>query len=345
MAITIIDGFDLAAVSADLVAKGWYRNETYLEAGEGKFGGQCIRTDANNDILQEWCDYKRYSTVSFWFKSVGALASSWIVGLQGYGIETGGLYGAGAIMGIAYNSAGAIDLHTNAGTSLQKVASSASGVIATGKWHHIEVQTFNDSSGSVKVFVDSAEIITYTGDTNPYDVNNLSVMTFMGTANGHRFDDIVIQRDTVAIPPLIGFHQIHTLRPNADTAQADFVPLSGAGFENIDDPLSAHDSDTTYIQSTAAGNKSLFEIEDLPAPVATVHAVQTTTDIRKEGAEGSSTVSINILSGASEEASGIISLNDAYAPKYTLHLLDPATSAAWGVAAVNSLQVGVEVLT
>lgn len=141
--------------------------------------------------------------------------------------------------------------------------------------------------------------------------------------------------------------QCVTHYPDADTATADWDRNTGSNdFEAIDDVTP--DDDTTYIESQAAAEESIFELDNLPAIVSTVLAVITVPRMKKTDS-GDGSVQVSMLSSdigsppAPAESNGTdrpITTDYAYA--IDVHETDPATGVAWTPAARNAAQLKLE---
>lgn len=102
-----------------------------------------------------------------------------------------------------------------------------------------------------------------------------------------------------------------------------------------------HDSDTTYRNiDSQQFTDVMTQTSVFPTAVGTVHAVMFLAVSRNNACTGSSNVQVLIRSGTTDSASGSGWCSTSYVnPKY-FRTTDPATSAAWTVSAVDSVQVG-----
>jgi hypothetical protein len=75
-----------------------------------------------------------------------------------------------------------------------------------------------------------------------------------------------------------------TLRPNADTAQADFKPSSGSAHSTLVEEAPDDDGDASYVESGTVGHKDLYAYQDLTLTPAAILAVQVGTVARKDDA-------------------------------------------------------------
>jgi hypothetical protein len=99
------------------------------------------------------------------------------------------------------------------------------------------------------------------------------------------------------------------------------------------------DQDTTYNYTTTVAAKDMFNFEPLAATITAVLAVQVVGCFRKDDA-GSRTVEQHLSSAGTEVAAAAYSIPAGYVYCSDFFTLDPATSNAWTVSAVNALQAG-----
>jgi hypothetical protein len=166
----------------------------------------------------------------------------------------------------------------------------------------------------------------FTGTTDRYDLRLDDV--YLCDTTGSRNND------------LSGDVRVTTLRPNADTAQADFTPSSGSVHHNRVSE-SVADGDTTYVESDTVGHMDLYELTDLPLTPAAIHAVQLATVARKTDA-GARSLRAIARSGATTQPGATRTLATSYALYDDILETDPDTTADWTKAAVDALLTGVE---
>ena len=337
MAITHIEGFDLVGSNADLLAKGAAITDGNWNATAGRFGGPGYNLPTSSaTVITFPGTFIRYNTVSFWWKNGAAvLGTTFILHLSDNANEPGGPSSGQTHVSIQCDAAGSIKVFGD-GVSLK--FTSATGVIQAQTWHHIEVRASINFSGEVRVLVDGAEVASVLADF--IDGGAAIGVSFNGDADVNTLDDIVIQRDASAMPPAIGEHKIHTLLPDANTAQADWTGT----VTDIDDPIGSSDGDTTFINATTLADKSEFTLGDLPESPTTIHAVQSVMEARKTDA-GTKGATHYIVSNVTRENADELTASETYTSKIKVHENDPDTAAAWTEAGVNALKIGVEITT
>lgn len=341
MTFKLIESFALAASNADLTARGWTSTEGALVVDAEMSDYQCYQIGISDYYVLTHAGLdaaSQFVSVSFKWKTGGLSDAGGIVSLLS-GAATSWPSGS-QCAGLLYTSAGEVQIKSVLGVTR---GTSATGIISPNNVHHIEFQAYCSNSGKARVYVDGILALDIAG---PHDFwePSMDKLLFAGNAGVHKIADVVVQMDGSAYPPLLGLHKIHVLLPDADTAQADFTPLSGAGFENIDDPLLApSDGDTSYISATDVNSASEFTFSDLSESPASIYAVQVTAEARKTEA-GTKTATAYIKGTASSDGA-------EYSPAetYGLHSdifdTDPDSAVAFTAADVNNLKIGFKITT
>jgi hypothetical protein len=141
----------------------------------------------------------------------------------------------------------------------------------------------------------------------------------------------------------LGDVKVVTLRPNADTAQADFTLSAGSVHYSLLAEAPDDDGDASYVESGTVGHKDLYGYQDLTGTPAAIMAVQITTVARKDDA-GSRSLRKVLRSGATTANGATRGLGTSYALYDDRFEVDPATGAAWTKAGVDAQEAGVDAL-
>ena len=340
MAITLIDGFDLyngTGVNTGLQSKWFLAGATnFISMTTGRFGGQCVSyTGAASNAGNMSRTFTASSAVCYGvaFRSVNAPAANTPVLL---GLENSGTVQVGWRM----TTTGAIEV-LRAGTSL---GASAAGVISINTWHFIETEVvISDTVGRVTIFVDGTQVLNLTNvDTRngtPTTVDSLRFGYAQGALNAYNYqlDDLYVT-DTAT---RLGERRVETLRPNADTAQKDFTRSAGAdNFALVDDTTS--NGDTDYIQGSTVGNLDRYTTAGLSTTPSAIDAVQLTAFALKTDAT-TRNIALHARSGSTDSDGSNYALAASYTKFDRILETDPATSAAWTITGINSLQFGPKV--
>jgi hypothetical protein len=129
-----------------------------------------------------------------------------------------------------------------------------------------------------------------------------------------------------------------TLRPTADTAEADWTPSAGADHYAVVDEATIN-GDTDYVSAATPGDLDLYEMGNLSFTPDTVHAVQVKNDAEARQ------VRTKLKSGTTTADGTTQGMATSYLPYGDLYATDPDTSIAWTPGAVNAMQVGIEVVS
>lgn len=255
-----------------------------------------------------------------------------------------GLLSAGTwMMGLTVLGDGSIIVsRMTSGSAGTTVSTSSAGVIKINTWYYIELSiTISDTVGTVRVDVNGSTVINATGlDTRngtPADVNTLS----LGNNNGNTvyFDDVYI---TNTITPL-GPQRIYTLRPNADTAQKQWTPLSGVNnYAMVNETII--DGDTSYVSATNVNDFDLYDVANYVPSTASIACVNQLVWARKTDATAR-TLALSTKSGSVTTDSSAVALNTSYTGYSRIYETDPNTSSAWTISGINALQIGQKVIS
>lgn len=154
----------------------------------------------------------------------------------------------------------------------------APDLIKTGQWYYIEYQALVHATlGTIQLRVNGIEFINLTGlNTTGVTFDGVLRSFAMSDASAVTHDDLIVM-DTVddglddprwpsgggGFDQFLGQIEIIVKRPNGAGFKAEFVPNTGANWQNVDD--TTPDDDTTYNACAAAdvGDEDIHEFEDL----------------------------------------------------------------------------------
>jgi hypothetical protein len=170
-------------------------------------------------------------------------------------------------------------------------------------------------------------------------------------SNGSYIDDMYFA-DSAGGQTFLGDQVVEALLPASDdtTIQWSIFPSSPTThFSKVDDGSAthtvsnaAHDSDATYIFSTADGQTDYFNMSDLLFLAGTINGVMVRVAARLS-TSGSRTFKVRYKDVTPTEVSGsnIVITQTAYAPTfYQYWAQDPITVAAWTTARLNAARFG-----
>ena len=223
--------------------------------------------------------------------------------------------------------------------------------LAVELWAFLELKaTIADSGGLVEVRLDGSTVLNFTGDTRNAGTAEIATVRFSnhfvasGTRHTLRLDDIYFcDISGGRNDDFLGDVRVVTLRPNADTAQADFTPSTGSAHFSLVAEAPDDDGNASNVESGTVGHKDLYGYQDLTSTPAAIMAVQVATVARKDDAGGRGLRAV-LKSGATTANGATRVLGTSYALYDDRFEVDPATGTAWTKAAVDALEAGVEVV-
>lgn len=236
-----------------------------------------------------------------------------------------------------------------------ELGNSGTPAITAEAYTHIEILvTIDNAAGAVEVRVNGITVISLTGIDTQATSNTETSQVDIGRTGGTGslpssdvsvmyVDDIFCYDDIGSFNnTFIGDRKVFTLFPNADTAQADWTPLGGTGFSNIDeaDP----DDDTSYISTGEPGSPgaiSEFALDNLPSGVSSISALVIVNRAKKTDAGIANMVS-SIVSTSSESSGSLNPMTEAYTYYHDVVEVDPDTSAPFTPSAVDSALIKIE---
>lgn len=259
---------------------------------------------------------------------------------------------------IILQSTGKVSAYRCTGTNVALaalLAESADGAVVAGAFQHIEAKvTVGDgTAGAVEVRVNGVTVVSASGvDTAATGNVETSQVRIHGTVDAAtppvqiHIDDLFAWDSTGAQnTDFLGDRRVRTFFPNADTAVADWSLVGAvAGYDCINE--AAPDEDTTYLLaapltgSPVTHLRSEFGLEDAPATIGAIAAVQTYLRARKTEA-GTASVRTSMVSGISASDGSLKAITEQYTYWTDMHELNPDTGTPWSQASFNAAKVRV----
>lgn len=215
--------------------------------------------------------------------------------------------------------------------------------IAPGGYHHFEAKSnIHNSTGYIEVRVNEVTVLNLTGIDTQDTANASTAQILFGEAGdildtGAQFvfcdyDDFFCWDNDASdaentVVDFVGDKGCYFLKPNADTAEADWTKSTGVtGYSLIDEvpPVG-----TDYIADSTGAARSIFGVQSLPGNVSEVIAMATVIYTRKEES-GTVEVRGGVVSGAEESYGPTDSPSTEYAYiRPAIKTIDPDTGVAW----------------
>lgn len=226
-----------------------------------------------------------------------------------------------------------------------QIATAAVNEPLAGSWAFIEIRaTIADTGGRCVVRVDGQTVIDFTGDTkNGGTASTLDSLQFGGAGSGtiRYYDDLYINDATGAAPhnTFYGPCRVYALAPTGAGTDTAFTPSAGANWTCVDEqPASAAD----FVTASTVGARDTYAMADLPGTVSQVFGVRPTA-IAKSNDGAAVNLKTAMRSAGTVYGGTTTPLGAGDSTVATIRSVDPATGAAWTVAAVNAAEAGFEV--
>jgi hypothetical protein len=246
-----------------------------------------------------------------------------------------------------------------------RIAVTTSPPIVASAFQHVEVQaTVSATVGAVEVRVNGVTVLsvsnvnTIASAAELYDFGtngeaDFSQIGFLGrsvrlrSANLYElyYDDIYAY-DTLGPynNTWQGDRRVFTIYPDGDTAQADWTPTAGPGYDTINAPL----SDATYIEAGIPGSpdtlRSDFDLQPLPEETGLVSGIVLVNRVKKNEAGVADVQAGIILDGF--EADGVAHpVNPIYTYHQDVFQFAPNTGSAFTPDDINALQIKINRVT
>jgi hypothetical protein len=245
---------------------------------------------------------------------------------------------------LSITTTGAIQAKRANGTVL---GTTATPVVTAAAWHHIEVFTvMSDTVGEIKVWVNEELVLNLTAlDNVNTALAECSQIQFevsgvypSATGNDWYIDDLYIYDTSGSInnaAPL-GDLNAYLLVPTGDTSEADWSLSTGANGYALIDESTPNDAD--YIQSATAGDRSEFDLTDLPLTVNYVAGLFCHTRALKTDAGGAQ-LETSIMSSGSRSTPNAKSITTAATWWHQAVETDPATGSRFTRSGVNDAKI------
>lgn len=238
----------------------------------------------------------------------------------------------------------AVKLGLTAGNILS-VRNSGNTVIATGStiltsntWYYAEIKAFiNGASGTCEVHLNgisaSPEITSTTGN---FGSTNLDSVMVHPSTNTYTTDDYyACDTSGSTNTGFLGDVRVATLAPSGAGSHAQFTPLSGANYQNVDD--ATPDDDTTYNYDANPGDIDSFPTAGVPSG-ATVYGVQENVYARKDDV-GARQIAPLVRQGGTDYPGTAAALSAQYIYYSQIYNQDP-TGSNWTAANLNADEFG-----
>lgn len=222
----------------------------------------------------------------------------------------------------------------------------SSAVFNAGAYQHFECNcVFDGSAGAVEVRINEVTVLNLTGLSITGPVSQVLAGSpgeaITGFPTWVDFADLY-SRDTAGDfnNTFIGDKRVTTRFPNADTAQADWLPPTGS---DAAEQIASNPPDDVdkWIEAGDVGDISVFGIEALGEGIVSIAAIVAVTRAYKTDT-GSSSVQPTIISDTATSAGAEHSTSPSGHYYIDLFETDPDTDSLWTPSAASTLQYQIE---
>lgn len=349
MALVFADGFD-HYLGADILKKwtGFVTGTTISAANTligpdytrppGGMGLFCVDGNANRG----------------WYKNFPNTYTTFVCGMHVYFTSTAstgpfltffdsssGVPGSTKQIGLRLDGAGHIQV--GRGSNAATILATSTNVLATNTWYHIEFKcTINNTTGVIEVRVNGSStgwIPSTSGqNTRGQSSNNVIDTVALETGGGNLYrDDFYFLSSSSPNNDFLGPQKIITAFPAGAGNYAQWTGNYATNFANVQE-LGA-DSDSSFNQTSGAGNRDSYAFDDLPA--GTIAAIQHTI-LARQDAGAARTIKAMQRSGSTDYDGTAQALGGGYLFYMDPKDVDPATSAAFTVSNFNAAEFGVK---
>ncbi len=244
--------------------------------------------------------------------------------------------------------AGEIDVYGGPSEYQNYLGTTSGARLGFQRWSYIEVKVYCDSAaGTVDIHADGQSVLSLSGvNTQRISENfhdRIAILPDVGSNYVHFIDDFYLCDGSGTVNnDLLGPCKVAPLRPEADvTGEKDWILSSGTDHYALVDEIEANE-DTDYVESDTVDDQDLWEYEDTPTEIGTIHGIQICTDCRITDAEVFDLKIPAKLGATTSEGSGQRIGSTQYLSALRVMETDPDTNP-WTDDNLDDAQFGVKV--
>jgi len=332
--IIFMDGFDTYSTADNIINK-WHTNISNQSFTIGRYGGKALRIGSSLDSTYRSFNNNQFICVSF------AVQFSALSGIPGDPFCA--LLDGNTQVDLRVNTNGILQITRN-GSMLTNGVSTSSVRINTWYWMEWKMMIADSISANTcqltvndQLFINVAAGQDTKLSGNSY-ANEIALSTNVA-AFATSFDDFVLQVGSGS--DFLGDTRICTAFPSGNGSSSNWLGSDSNSTDNyqlIDEIVS--DSDSSYVESSAAGSKDLYSFPPLEVQTNSVTAIEFDINCRKVDT-GSKTLCSVIKSGATEQDGSNKYLSDTYhAHIEEMYPINPDTGSAWTQAQIAAVEFG-----
>lgn len=335
--LRFVDSFDHLA-TADITTKWTALGNSPTITANGRRSTSALTCATSSDRVSKTLDAQATWIVGVAVKFTGAIASA------GYLIYLGD---AGANQcGVFMNTDGTLSFRR--GTT--NVATSATALSAD-TFYFVEFKVTINNSGSYEIRVNGANVLSGSGVDTQQTANataNQVLLNGLATGGSNGFDATAVYFDDLYIcdssgstnNDFLGDIRVDAYLPNGNGNSSQMVGSDSNSTDNyllVDD--ATQDGDSTYVQSSTAGEKDTYAFANMSHTPSSIYGVQVNMIAKKDDAGARSIASVVRSDGADTDGT-TQALSTSYADYMQIVEQDPDTSAAWTKTGFNAAEFG-----
>lgn len=337
MAVILMEGFDHLS-TAQMLVKGWSSAGGAIAAG--RFGGQALRS--SNTVIQSHALPAAYSALFAGFALKLNVAPP--SGATHFAFMVGTLTSVLRLQTVTSGPNKVFQLVNSAGT----VLALGTTPLMVGVWYSIELKcVVSAAAGAVELRLDGSSVAECSAAGVNTGASNIDTVALVwANTITVEYDDLSV-RDTTGAAPTNGFmgdYRVETVMPTAEGANIAWAANAGGKAAAVDDPAT-FDSDATYILDATPGDRETFTNAPLSIAGGTVAAVQVNLVARKDDAGARTIAPVIREAGVNYDGTVTPALTATYVVYSQLYDRLGPDGAAWTVASVNAMEVGVKEVT
>jgi hypothetical protein len=233
------------------------------------------------------------------------------------------------------NSDGTLFLSTDGTTTTRCGGANSATALLADTWYFLEFKGGHGNGAACEVRINGASEIAGTQNASTEATTNVSVgkgSNRNGNSVDYYFDDVYLATDFIANAMNA---KVVRLKP---TGLGTYAEWSGA-YTTVSETVS--DGDTSYLVSTAAGQRTTFDLESCASKSISGTILGVKSWFRLRGDGGTATLNLRLRSGGADNDLSNLSMGTGYDPRGQVYLTDPATSVAWTTSALDAAEIGV----
>lgn len=243
---------------------------------------------------------------------------------------------------------GTIEVRRGLGTGT--VIGTTTATIPRNTWHYLECRvTLSDTVGVVELRLNGVTILNLTNqDTKNAGtktvIDSITLCCGTGTTGdlGYWDDVYILNAAGADNNTFLGEIRVRCLLPNANGASSQLVGSDSNSVDNYQLVNEVPPDPASYVGSATADQKDTYGFGNIPDGSGTVKGVQINAYASKTDA-GLRSIALVTRSAGSDYDGSDQALSTSNLFYNQIRELDPATSAAWTRAAVDSAEFGVKV--